>query len=128
MLFFTYTIIEDLVGPVLVHNLDHAFTGCVQKDIVSVRLGIKDVFHYMYNHRVFGWACAVAQSRPCLHWLCTKGYCIGQVVCHRCYSLVTIIEGLAGPAPVHNLDHAFTGCVQRILYRSGWASQVLFIT
>ena len=154
MLFFTYTIIEDLVGPVfghnlehdftgcvqrgivsvrlgitgvihyiynhqglsgpvLVHNLVHAFTGCVQRDIVSVRLGITDVFHYMYNHRVFGWARAVAQSRPCLHWLCTKGYCIGQVVCHRCYSLFTIIEGLAGPAPVHNLDHAFTGCVQR---------------
>ena len=58
--FITYTIIEGLVGPVLGHNLDHAFTGCVQSDIVSVRLGIKGVFHYMCNHRGFGWACAVA--------------------------------------------------------------------
>ena len=87
VLFITYTIIEGLVGPVLVHNLDHAFTGCVQNDIVSVRLGIKGVFHYMYNHRGFGWACAVAQSRPCLHPLCTKGFCIGHVGRHGCYSL-----------------------------------------
>ena len=195
VLFITYSIIEGLVGPVLVHNLDHAFTGCVQNDIVSVRLGIKCVFHYMYNHRGFGpvqlhnfnhaftgcvqrdivsvrlgvtgvihyiynhrgfgWACACAQSRPCLHWLCTKGYCIGQVGHHGCYSLhiqslrvwlglclgtistmpslvvykgilyrsgwasrvlfitYTIIEGLVGPVLGHNLDHAFTGCVQR---------------
>ena len=50
MLFFTYTIIEDLVGPALGHNLDHAFTGCVQRGIVSVRLGIMGVIHYIYNH------------------------------------------------------------------------------
>ena len=50
MLFFTYTIIEDLVGPVLGHNLDHAFTGCVQRGIVSVRLGITGVINYIYNH------------------------------------------------------------------------------
>ena len=29
-------------------------------------------YNYMYNHWGFGWACACAQSRPCLHWLCTK--------------------------------------------------------
>ena len=87
MLFFTYTIIEDLVGPVLGHSLDHAFTGCVQRGIVSVRLGITGVIHYIYNDRGFGWACACAQSRPCLHWLCTKGYCIGQVGHQRCFSL-----------------------------------------
>ena len=44
VLFITYTIIEGLVGPVQLHNFDHAFTVCVQKDIVSVRLGIKGVF------------------------------------------------------------------------------------
>ena len=96
----TYTIIEGLVGPAPVHNLDHAFTGCVQRDIASIRLGVTGVIHYIYNHRGFGWACACAQSRPCLHWLCTKGYCIGQVGHH-------------GPGPVLNLDHAFTDCVQR---------------
>ena len=85
--FITCIIIEGLVGPVQLHNLDHAFTGCVQKDIVSVRLGVTGVIHYIYNHQGFGWACACAQSRPCLHWLCTKGYCIGQVGHHRCYSL-----------------------------------------
>ena len=50
VLFITYTIIEGLVGPAPVHNLDHAFTGCLQKDIVSVRLGITGVIHYIYNH------------------------------------------------------------------------------
>ena len=85
--FFTYTIIESLVGPVLGHNLDHAFTVCVQKDIVLVRLGITGVIHYIYNHQGFGWVCACAQSRPCLHRLCTKRFCIGQVGRHGCYSL-----------------------------------------
>ena len=50
VLIITYTIIEGLVGPAPVHNLDHAFTGCVQKDIVSVKLGITGVIHYIYNH------------------------------------------------------------------------------
>ena len=48
--FFTYTIIGVLVWPAHVLNPDHAFTGCVQKDIVSVRLGIKGVIHNIYNH------------------------------------------------------------------------------
>ena len=47
VLFITYTIIEGLVGPVLVHNLDHAFTRCVQKDFVSVRLGVTGVINYI---------------------------------------------------------------------------------
>ena len=50
VLFITYTIIEGLVRPVLGHNLDHAFTGCVQRGIVSVRLGITGVINYIYNH------------------------------------------------------------------------------
>ena len=39
--------IKGLVGPVLVHNLDHAFTRCVQKDFVSVMLGVMGVIHYI---------------------------------------------------------------------------------
>ena len=171
VLFITYTIIDGLVGPVLVHNLDHAFTGCVLKDIVSVRFGIRGVIHYIYNHRRFGWACACAQSRPCLHWLCKKGYCIGQVGHQGCYSLhiqsstvwlglclctistmpslavykeilyrsgwasgvllitYTIIDGLVGPVLVHNLDHAFTGCVQKdiVLVRLGITGVIHYI-
>ena len=50
VLFITYTIIEGLVVPAPVHNLDHAFTGCVQRDIVSVRLGVTGVIHYIYNY------------------------------------------------------------------------------
>ena len=91
VLFITYTIIEGLVGPVLVHNLDHAFTGCVQKNIVSVRLGITGVIHYIYNHQGFGWACACAQSRPCLHPLCTKGFCIGHVGRHGVMGVIHYI-------------------------------------
>ena len=127
--FITYTIIEGLVGLVLVHNLDHAFTGCVQNDIVSVRLGIKGVFHYMYNHRGFSWACACAQSRPCLHWLCTKGYCIGQVGRHRCYSLhIQSLRVWLGLCLCTISTMPSLVVYKVVLYRSGWASQVLFIT
>ena len=76
VLFITYTIIEGLVRPAPVHNLDHAFTGCVQKDIVSVRLGITGVIHYIYNHCGSGRACASAQFPPGHHWLNTI-YSIG---------------------------------------------------
>ena len=129
VLFITYTIIEGLVGLVLVHNLDHAFTGCVQNDIVSVRLGIKGVFHYMYNHRGFSWACACAQSRPCLHWLCTKGYCIGQVGHHRCYSLhIQSLRVWLGLCLCTISTMPSLVVYKGVLYRSGWVSQVLFIT
>ena len=71
-------------------------------------------YFYIYNHRGFGWAFACAQSRPCLHWLCTKGilYRSGwasQVL----FITYTIIKGLVGPVLLHDLDHAFTGCVQK---------------
>ena len=70
-------------------NLDHAFTGCVQKDFVSVRLGVTGVIHYIYNHWGLGWGWACAQSRPCLHWLCTKDIVLVEIRHHRCYSLHT---------------------------------------
>ena len=113
VLFITYTIIEGLVGPVLVHNLDHAFTGCVQNDIVSVRLGIKGVFSlHVKSSRVWLGLCSCTISTmPSL--VVYKG------ILHRSgwasqvlIITYTIIEGLVGPVLVHNLDHAFTGCVQ----------------
>ena len=53
-------------------NLDHAFTGCVQRILYWSKLGITGVIHYIHNHRRSGQAYACAQSRPCQYWLCTK--------------------------------------------------------
>ena len=127
--FITCIIIEGLVGPVQLHNFNHAFTGCVQRDIVSVRLGVTGVIHYIYNHRGFGWACACAESRPCLHWLCTKGYCIGQVGHHGCYSLhIQSSRVWLGLCLCTISTMPSLVVYKRILYRSCWASWVLFIT
>ena len=53
----------------------------------------------------------------------------GHVRQYMCYFFTnTIIGDSVGPAHVLNPDDAFTGCVQRISYRSQWASRVLFIT
>ena len=38
-----------------------------------------------------------------------KGYSIGTVRHHLCFSLYRIIEGLGRPAHVPNFDHALTG-------------------
>ena len=54
-----------------------------------------------------------------------KGYS-GHVRQYMCYFFTYTIIGVSvGPAHVLNPDHAFTGCVQRISYRSRWASRVL---
>ena len=84
--FFTYTIIGVLVGSAHVLNPDHAFTGCVQR--ISYRSRWASRVLFITNTIIEGLVgpvlCTISIS---FHWLCTKGYCIGQVWHHRCYSL-----------------------------------------
>ena len=107
-------------------NLDHAFTGCVQWIKYWSKLGLTGVIHYIHNHRRPGQAYACAQSRPCQYWLCTKDIVV--MLGNTC-AIFSHIQSLGFRSGLHMCSiPTITGCVQRISYRSRWASRVLFIT
>ena len=125
MFFSLYRIIEGLVGPAHVRNLDHALTGMgnhrrlfaawfhrlCTKDTTVMREswhGITGVIYYIYSHCGFGRACASAQSRPSLHCLImvnmVEGWHRASLACskvgtghHWCYLLhVQLLRAWSG--------------------------------
>ena len=124
VLFITYTIIEGQDRPTPVLNLDHANTGCVQRVMLGNTCAI-------FSHiKSLGFRSGLRMcSIPTMPSLAVyKGYRIGHDGRHGCKLL-----------HIHSL-RVWSGLLlcaisimpslvvyKRILYRSGWASQVLFI-